>query len=318
MRPKAYLMLFSLALIWGASFLFIKIGVQEMSPATLVSLRLAGAVLTLALIVAVRPALLAKWQSYLGLAILVAIFNVMIPYLLISWSETRIFSGTASILNATTPLFATLLASVWIGIGREPLTWRKMVGIVIGFVGVWVVLGLDPRVLGDQSLPIVEGELAVVVASASYGVGGLLSRRFAGAGTLVGPLTSLAVAFIISVPVALIWGPPTTMPSVKALAAVAALGIAGTGIAYLFYFWLIRNVGAPRAAMVTYLLPCTALIWGLIVFGEPIQPNALAGLALVLFGTMVTNGTIPLPHARKAAEAHAPATRMRGGGNRLL
>jgi drug/metabolite transporter (DMT)-like permease len=311
-------MLLSLALIWGASFLFIKIGVQEMSPATLVSLRLAGAVLTLALIVAVRPALLDKWQRYLGLAVLVAIFNVIVPYLLISWGETRIYSGTTSILNATTPLFSTLLASVWIGIGREPLTWRKMWGIAIGFVGVWIVLGLDPRALGNQSMPIVEGELAVVVASASYGVGGLLSRRYAGAGTLVGPLTSLAVAFIISLPIALVWGPPTALPSWKALAAVAALGVVGTGIAYLFYFWLIRNVGAPRAALVTYLLPCTALIWGLIVFGEPILPNALSGLALVLFGTMVTNGTIRVPRPRKAALASAPAARVRGGGKHEL
>jgi drug/metabolite transporter (DMT)-like permease len=301
MRPKAYLMLFSLALIWGASFLFIKIGVQEMSPATLVTLRLGGAVLTLAVIVAVRPALLDKWQRYLGLAIFVAVFNVVIPYLLISWGETRIFSGTASILNATTPLFATLLASVWIGNGREPLTWRKMVGIIIGFVGVWVVLGLDPHALGNQSLGVVQGELAVVIASSPYGVGGLLSRRFAGAGTLVGPLSSLTAAFLITLPIALVWGPPTKLPSWTALAAIGALGIVGTGIAYLFYFWLIRNVGAPRTALVTYLLPCTALIWGLIVFGEPIQTNALAGLALVLFGTMVTNGTIRVPFARKPA-----------------
>jgi drug/metabolite transporter (DMT)-like permease len=291
-RTREYVVLFSLALIWGASFLFIKLGVKEMSPATLVSLRLAGAVLTLCVIVAVRPALLAKWHRYLGLAVFVAIFNVIIPYLLISWGETRIFSGTASILNATTPLFSTLLASVWIGIGREPLSWRKMLGIIIGFVGVWVVLGLDLRAFSDQSLSTVEGELAVVVASASYGVGGLLSRRYAGAGTLVGPLTSLAVAFIISVPVALVWGPPVALPSWKALAAVGALGVLGTGIAYLFYFWLIRNVGAPRAALVTYLLPCTALIWGLVVFGEPIRANALAGLALVLVGTVVMNGTL--------------------------
>jgi drug/metabolite transporter (DMT)-like permease len=296
-------MLFALALIWGASYLLIKIGVREMSPATLVTLRLGGAVLTLALIVAVRPALLAKWRDYMGLAVFVAIFNVVVPYLLISWGETRIFSGTASILNATTPLFSTLLASVWIGIGREPLTWGKIAGILIGFVGVWVVLGVDPRALGNQSMSIVQGELAVVVASASYGVGGLLSRRYAGAGTLVGPLSSLAVAFVISLPIALIWSPPAALPSRQVLAAVATLGIVGTGIAYLFYFWLIRNVGAPRAAMVTYFLPATALIWGFVFVGEPIEPNALAGLALVLLGTMVTNGTIRLPSARKPAIA---------------
>ena len=219
MRPRAYLMLFTLALIWGASFLFIKIGVQEMPPATLVTLRLAFGAATLGVIVAARPALAAGWRRYWRLAILVAIFNVMIPYLLISWGETQIFSGTASILNATTPLFTVLLASVWIGTGREALSWRKGLGILIGFLGVFVVFGLDARAFSDQSLPMIQGELAVVVASASYGVGGLLSRRYAGkdTGTLVGPLTSLTAALIISIPVALLWDPPTALPSWTAI-----------------------------------------------------------------------------------------------------
>jgi drug/metabolite transporter (DMT)-like permease len=309
MRPRAYLILFTLALIWGASFLFIKIGVQEMSPATLVTLRLAFAVITLGEIAAARPALIAGWRRYWRLAILVAIFNVMIPYLLISWGETRIFSGTASILNATTPLFTVLLASVWIGNGHESLSWRKGLGILIGFLGVFVVFGLDVRAFSNQSLPIILGELAVVVASASYGVGGLLSRRFAGegTGTLVGPLTSLTAGLIISIPVMLLWDPPTALPSWKAIGAIAALGVLGTGIAYLFYFWLIRNVGAPRTSMVTYLLPFSALLWGLLVFGEPILPNALLGLALVLLGTMITNNTIGALFRRKP-QMTQPAT----------
>lgn len=301
MRPRAYLMLFTLALIWGASFLFIKIGVEEMSPATLVTLRLAFGVITLFEIAAARPALVAGWQRYWRLAILVAIFNVMIPYLLISWGETQIFSGTASILNATTPLFTVLLASVWIGNGHEPLSWRKGIGVLIGFFGVFVVFGLDVRAFSNQSLPIILGELAVVGASASYGIGGLLSRRYAGegTGTLVGPMTSLTAALIISIPITLLWDPPTAFPSWKAIGAIAALGIFGTGVAYLFYFWLIRNVGAPRTSMVTYLLPFTALLWGWLVFGEPILPNALLGLAFVLLGTMITNNTFGMLFRRQ-------------------
>jgi drug/metabolite transporter (DMT)-like permease len=301
-------MLFTLALIWGASFLFIKIGVQEMSPGTLVSLRLAFGVVTLGVIVSARPALIAGWQRYWRLAILVAIFNVMIPYLLISWGETKIFSGTASILNATTPLFTVLLASVWIGNGHEALTWRKVLGILIGFAGVFVVFGLDARALSNQSLPIILGELAVVAASASYGVGGLLSRRYAGkgTGTLVGPLTSLTAGLIISIPVALLWSPPTAFPSWEAIGAIAALGVLGTGVAYLFYFWLIRNVGAPRTSMVTYLLPFTALFWGWLVFGEPVLPNALLGLALVLLGTLITNNAFSALF-RRTPKATQPA-----------
>jgi drug/metabolite transporter (DMT)-like permease len=303
-------MLFTLALIWGASFLFIKIGVQEMSPATLVTLRLAFGVITLFEIAAARPALVAGWQRYWRLAILVAIFNVIIPYLLISWGETRIFSGTASILNATTPLFTVLLASVWIGNGHEALSWRKGIGILIGFLGVFLVFGLNGRAFSDQSLPIILGELAVVGASASYGVGGLLSRRYAGegTGTLVGPMTSLTAALIISIPIAVLWNPPTAFPSWKALGAVAALGVLGTGVAYLFYFWLIRNVGAPRTSMVTYLLPFTALLWGWLVFGEPILPNAILGLALVLLGTMITNNTFSMLFRRQPKVAQPSAS----------
>jgi drug/metabolite transporter (DMT)-like permease len=312
MRPRAYLMLFTLALIWGASFLFIKIGVREMPPATLVTLRLAFAVITLFEIAAARPALVAGWRRYWRLAILVAIFNVMIPYLLISWGETQIYSGTASILNATTPLFTVLLASVWIGTGREPLTWRKVLGILIGFAGVFVVFGLDVRAFSDQSQPIILGELAVVAASASYGVGGLLSRRYAGegTGTLVGPLTSLSAALIISIPVALLWDPPTALPSWKAIGAIAALGVLGTGVAYLFYFWLIRNVGAPRTSMVTYLLPFTALLWGAVFLGEAILPNAVLGLALVLLGTLITNNTLSALFRRQPKATLQPAASL--------
>jgi drug/metabolite transporter (DMT)-like permease len=303
-------MLFTLALIWGASFLFIKIGVQEMSPATLVTLRLAFGVITLFEIAAARPALVAGWQRYWRLAILVAIFNVIIPYLLISWGETQIFSGTASILNATTPLFTVLLASVWIGNGHEALSWRKGIGVLIGFLGVFLVFGLDARAFSDQSLPIILGELAVVGAAASYGVGGLLSRRYAGegTGTLVGPMTSLTAALIISIPITLLWDPPTALPSWKAIGAVAALGILGTGVAYLFYFWLIRNVGAPRTSMVTYLLPFTALLWGRVFLGEAILPNSLLGLALVLLGTMITNNTFSMLFRRQPKVAQPSAS----------
>jgi drug/metabolite transporter (DMT)-like permease len=102
-------------------------------------------------------------------------------------------------------------------------------------------------------------------------------------------MTSLTAALLISIPIALLWDPPTALPSWKAIGAIAVLGILGTGVAYLFYFWLIRNVGAPRTSMVTYLLPFTALFWGWLVFGEPVLPNALFGLALVLLGTLITN-----------------------------
>ena len=122
-------------------------------------------------------------------------------------------------------------------------------------------------------------------------------------------MTSLTAALIISIPVALLWNPPTALPSWAAIGAIAALGILGTGVAYLFYFWLIRNVGAPRTSMVTYLLPFSALFWGWLVFSEPVLPNALLGLALVLLGTLITNNAFGaiFRRQRKAAPPSVPA-----------
>src|SRR5579885_499388 len=132
MRVREYGVLFALALIWGASFLFIKIGVDEVSPATVVAGRLSFSVITLGIIVAFRRELIQGWRRYWRLGIVVSLVNILAPYLLISWGETRIASGTASILNATTPLFTVLLAHVWIGDGHESLSVRRVSGILIG------------------------------------------------------------------------------------------------------------------------------------------------------------------------------------------
>ncbi len=290
MRVREYGVLFALALIWGASFLFIKVGVQEVSPATVVAGRLTFSVITLGLIVAFRHELIQGWRRYWKLAVVVSLVNILAPYLLITWGETHITSGTASILNATTPLFTVLLAQVWVGAGHEPLTARRVVGILIGFVGVGVLIGPTALLAGNAG--DLWGEAAVLVASAAYGVGSLLSRGFAGSSRLVAPLfTQLPSLFIVLV-VAAFWDPPTHLPSLKAIGAIATLGALGTGVAYLLYFWLINHVGATRTTLVTYLLPCTALIWSALLLHEPVFWNALAGLVLVLLGTMATNGTL--------------------------
>jgi drug/metabolite transporter (DMT)-like permease len=293
MRFRGYLVLFTLALIWGASFLFIKIGVEEgLPPATLVVLRLSFSVATLVAIAIARPRLIRGWWRYWWLALLVGLVNVVVPYSLITWGETQIASGTTSILNATTPLFTVLLAAAWIGSAHERLSWRRVGGVLVGFVGVGVLIGPAALDFSNQSMGAVAGMLAVLIASAAYSVGALLSRRYGGAALLVGPLTTQVAALLLEIPLAIYWQPPTALPTPRALAAIAALGIFGTGIAYLLYFWLIRNVGATRTTIVTYLLPCTALLWGALFLGEAVTWNALAGLALVLLGTVTTNGTL--------------------------
>jgi drug/metabolite transporter (DMT)-like permease len=292
MRLREYLVLFALALIWGASFLFIKVSVAEVSPATLVAGRLLCSVLTLGAVVLARPVLFAGWWRFWPLSVAVAIINYLIPYLLIAWGETHIASGLTSILNATTPLFTVLLANWWVGPGYEPLSLQRLAGVGLGFLGVGVLVGPDALWFTGGGLAGTLGETAVLAAAAAYGVGALLSQRFSGAAPLVGPLSSQVAALVVAVPVAALWSPPTHIPSLVALGAIATLGVLGTGVAYLLYFWLIEHVGATRTTLVTYLLPCTALIWGVLLLHETVQWNALVGLVLVLLGTMITNGTL--------------------------
>lgn len=292
MRVREYGVLFALALIWGISFYFIKIAVLSVSPATTVALRLAFSVGTLAIIVAARPELVRGIRRYWKLGVLVGIINNLIPFVLISWGETRIASGVASILNATTPLFTVMLANWWPGPTREPLTARRGTGVALGFVGVGVLVGPATLRLSGGGAGYTLGVLAVLVAAGSYGVGALLSRRFNGSATLVAPFSCQVAALIVMIPIAVVWDPPTHLPSLATFGAVAELGVAGTAVAYLLYFWLIRHVGATRTSLVTYLLPCTALVWGALLLDERISWNALAGLLLVLLGTMVTNGTL--------------------------
>jgi drug/metabolite transporter (DMT)-like permease len=292
MRVREYGVLFALALIWGASFLFIKLGVDEVSPATVVAGRLSFSIITLGIIVAFRRELMQGWRRYWRLGIVVSLINILTPYMLISWGETRISSGTASILNATTPLFTVLLAQVWIGEGHESLTVRRVVGILVGFIGVGVLIGPTALLLTGNQAGDLWGEVAVLIAAAAYGVGSLLSRGFVGSSRLVAPVLTQLPSLLIVLVVASFWDPPTHLPSLKAILAIAALGALGTALAYLLYFWLINNVGATRTTLVTYLLPCTALIWGVLLLNEQVAWNTLVGLVLILLGTMTTNGTL--------------------------
>ncbi|MGZ3581191.1 MAG: DMT family transporter [Ktedonobacterales bacterium] len=295
MRTREYGVLFALALVWGASFYFIKIAVgpDGMSPATVVFGRLAFSVLTLGVVALARPSFVAGWRHFWRLGLIVGLVNNALPYMLITWGETRIASGIASILNATTPLFTVILANWWTGSGYEQLTPRRALGVVCGFIGVGVLVGPDAlQLTGNTGLSYALGEGAVLLAGLSYAFGTLFSRRYAGASQLVPSLTSQVAALVMVTPVALLWSPPTHVPSLKAIGAVAVLGIAGTALAYLLYFWLIAHVGATRTAIVTYLLPFTALLWGALLLHEHISPSAIAGLLLVLLGTLITNGTL--------------------------
>jgi drug/metabolite transporter (DMT)-like permease len=244
------------------------------------------------MLAAARPRLLSGWWRFGGFGLLVGAINIAIPYLLIGWGEIGIASGTASILNATTPLFAVLLAHWWTGSAHERLTWKRAGGVVLGFAGVAVLLGPQALDFTSRGASALIHEGAVLVAAAAYAVGTLLSRRYNGTAPLVGPVTTQAGALLLVLPVAALWNPPRTLPPPPALGAILELGVLGSAAAYLLYFWLVRHVGPTRTTLVTYLLPCTALLWGALFLHETIAWNTLAGLAVILLGIMTTNGTL--------------------------
>ncbi|MEO8973257.1 MAG: DMT family transporter, partial [Ktedonobacteraceae bacterium] len=261
MKPKEYFMLFALAALWGASFLFIKVAVAEMSPLTLVGVRLLFGALGLLLIVPFQRGIMQGWNTRLKGFFFVAIFNGVIPYLTISWGEEYISSGMAAILNATTPLVIVLVSQWWPG--GERLTWMRVMGVIVGFLGVGILVGPTVLSTGESALYLL-GALAALTGAISYAFGGLLAHRMlAGAPELQPAIGQTGMGAIILAPIAgiaLAVQTPTHVPSFWAIASVLTLALGGTSLAYLIYYWLIARVGPTRTLIVTYLLPCMALV----------------------------------------------------------
>src|SRR5204862_3287553 len=289
-------MLLALAAIWGASFMFIKIAVRELSPATLIVGRLGLAALTLALLVPFAVGTretLRQLRENAGWLIAVALVNTAIPFWLLSWGETRIDSGLASILQAAVPIFNALIA--FVAFREVRVTGTRLVGVGLGFVGVALLVGAQPQ--GK-----VLGALAVVGMAFCYGLGGLLTGRY------LKPAQPVVVSFASTAIATLVWLPvgvaeaPSQLPGWKTIGSVIALGIPGTALAYLLFFGLITGAGAAYASLVTYLIPPIALAYGAIFLGERFGAAAFGGLALILAGAALGTGGVRLGRQRGASQ----------------
>ncbi len=277
----------ALALIWGSSFLFIKWGVMEMAPMAVVAGRLGmGLVFLFGALLARERALprRALWAPLL----VVALVNNVFPWFLIAWGEQYVASGLASILNATTPLFSVILASTW---GDENFSLSKITGLLLGFIGVVVLIGADLRAFFSASSRVAMGELAVLGAAILYAVGAVFARRtMRGESPLQLATGQLLFAFLITLPIALLpANRPATMPSLRALLGVGALGFFGSGVAYVLFYRLLEEVGATRTVIVTYLLPTVALLLGWALLDEAITVQTVVGMTLILGGIMLVN-----------------------------
>ena len=293
-------MLVLLALIWGASFMFIKIADRHLAPATLVAGRVGLAALTLTaavpFLVGVRGTL-AALRAYAGPLVAVGLLNTAIPFLLLAWGETRIDSGLAAIIQAAVPIFMAVLA-FWF-FPAERVTGVRLVGIAVGFVGVALLVGAQPS---GQVL----GALAVVGMAIFYALGGLVAGRFLkGAPAPVVSLGSCWVAFLA------VLGPgiaaaPSHVPGAGTIASVVVLGVLGTAVAYLVFYLLIAGAGAARAGLVTYLVPPIALAYGAVFLGERFGVIAFAAFALILGGVaLAAVGRRALPRSRRVATSSA-------------
>jgi drug/metabolite transporter (DMT)-like permease len=286
--------------IWGASYLFIKVAVREIEPTAMMDLRLVFAVIVLLPVLALRLGLrgaVAELRSTGAGAFILGVTNMAVPFVLIAWGEKHIDSGVAAIANATVPIFVALLA-IRFNPSERVRGWR-LVGVALGLVGVGVLTGLHPQ----GGWWGVAGTLAVVVASLSYASANLFAQhRFPQTAPLVTTTASALAAALVLLPFALLQL-PDEMPSWKAIASVAALGIAGTALALLFFYAMLNRYGASRSSLVTYLLPPFALFYGVVFLDERVRLNAVLGLLLILAGVALGSGFLQLAKRRAAAPA---------------
>lgn len=274
-------LIFLLAAIWGASYLFIKVGVRDFEPTVLMTLRLLiGGLLLFAFLSAReggRQALVAvrgAWRP----GLVFGVINGALPFTLIAWGETHIDSGVAAIANASVPIFVATLAVKFNQDERS--TGLKLAGILVGLLGVGVLAGVHPEGGGWAVL----GTLAVVLASLSYAGGGLYGQRALGIAT--GPVlaaASMLYGGLVLLPFAL-FQLPDHAPGWKPVASVLALAVGGTAIAQLLLFRVLRLFGAARLSLVTYLMPGFALVYGAVILNEPLRASMLGGLGLILGG----------------------------------
>ncbi|HEY8878358.1 MAG TPA: DMT family transporter [Roseateles sp.] len=277
-----------LAALWGASFLFMRLGAHEFGPIALAAVRVGLASAMLIPLLASRGQLAELRTHWKGL-LLVGALNSAIPFALFSFAALSITAGLSSIVNATTPLWTAVVAFVWL---RQGLTPWRVLGLVIGFAGVaflaWDKASFKPG--ADHS-----GLLAVLACAAAtfcYGVAANATKRYlTGASPLaVATGSQFAAALLLALPAAWLW--PAAMPSGGAWGAALALAGLCTALAYILYFRLMSRVGPTNAVSVTFLIPLFAILWGALFLSEAITAQMVAGGAIVLVGIALALGLV--------------------------
>jgi drug/metabolite transporter (DMT)-like permease len=284
-------MLLLLAAVWGASYLFIKVAVDEIAPAPMMAARtLIAAAVLLSYVVWRFGAARAReelWAARRQLVVL-GLFNAAVPFWLIAWGEQHIDSGLAAVVQASVPIFNALLVLRFLP--HERLSRTRGLGLAIGIAGVAVVTGIHP----EGGWYAIAGALAVVLSSLAYAAAGVYGQK-AVSGT-PGPVLaagSMLVGGLVLTPVAL-FQLPDAAPSWEATASVLALALAGTAFAQLILFRMLALHGSSRLSLVTYLMPAFALVYGTVLLDERVTFSMLGGLVLILGGVALASGVLKL------------------------
>lgn len=287
MKPREWAVFVALGLIWGSSFLWIKVAVQEVDAFTLVGWRLLFGTLGMVAVIALRrPPFPRNGRTWVALAVL-GIINTALPFVLISWGEKSIDSAVAAVLNSTVPLFTLVIAHLFLH--DERITWRKVVGLLIGFAGVLALMARDLELEGMRAGVL--GQAAVLVAALSYASASVFARR------TMREISPLVQAFVpMAFADAIVWtaatqvGEPGRLPALPITwVALLWLGLLGSCVAYLLYYSLLHSVGATRAVMVTYIFPVVGVALGVLFLNELADWHLLVGGILVVASIAVVN-----------------------------
>jgi drug/metabolite transporter (DMT)-like permease len=295
LNKPAWASFWILGFIWGSSFLLIRVGVEEMPATQLVLVRCAIAAIGLNAVLYLRGRRLPTDRATVRAFIINGLGNTVLPYTLISLSQQTITSGMGAVLQATASLFTLVIAHF--AFADERITWRKIIGLLIGFAGV-AVLSSASIDAGQINVPMLLGQLAMIGASLCYAIFTVYSRQIirrniepmvVSSGTFIAA-TVFALVFMLLEP--LVGGrafiPFSDLPSDTVLA-VVGLGIVNTFIAYMFFYYIVRELGAFRAVMVTYIVPPVGLILGWLVLNERVETYMLMGAAMILTGIGIIN-----------------------------
>ncbi len=287
LTPTAWKLLAALALIWGASFLSIRVALDEIPVATAVAHRVGWAALILWAVVAARrlpvPRTIGVWRDFAVMGLL----NNLVPFSLMAWGQLHIETGLTSIYNAATAIFGVLVAAALLA--DESLTWRRAVGVALGFAGVSVAIGIESLARFDLRSA---AQLAVLGGAFSYALAGAWARtRLRGLAPEVAAAGMLTASAVVAVPAAwMLDGPPTLNLAPRTLAAIAYYSVVATAVAYLLYYRILAVAGSGNAMLVTLMIPPVAIVLGWAVLGETLAPRAYLGFAILAVGLGILNG----------------------------